>query len=155
MTQYILHVTSFSGLVPGARHFRGRVEGPHPGPCHGNRTHHNGTTVTCDEGHVLPKQVRWDVEAAWSQERHDRWAAAHFEGDGPQQFTSKKDVIDRAMIQFLDGSDDPCEKVEPAEEGDELWFGYVDPDGGPVDLDTIDDTDKAWGMMIARKDTSR
>lgn len=152
MAQYILHISSFGGLVPGASHYRGRVEGPHPESCHGGRVYnapgHRGKTI-CDQGHELPGQVRWDVEAAWSQEHHDRWAAVHFEGDGPQQFTSEKDVIDRAMIQFLDGSDGLCEKVDPAQEGDELWYGFVG-DASDLTVDELDATDNGYGMMIAR-----
>ncbi len=152
MTQYILHISSYDGLVPGARHYRGRVEGPRPESCHG-KIHYDGWKETCDEAHELPKRVRWDVEAAWSQERHDRWAAAQFEGAGPQQFDSKAEVMDRAMIQFLDGSDYPCEKVDPAEEGDELWYGWVCPDG-PGDWNDLQDPEDGWGCMIARKCTT-
>lgn len=151
MTQYILRVSSFDGLVPGAVHYRGRVEGDYPKSCHGG-SRHGGGKVTCFEGHELPDRVEWDVEAEWSQERHDRWHAKHFEGDGPQQFTSKKDVIDRAMIQFLDGSDYPCEKVDPAQEGDELWYGWISPEGGQ--FDDLQDPEDGWGMMIARKCTT-
>lgn len=152
MTQYVLHISSYGGLVPGAVHCRGRVEGPHPKPCHGNRTHHDGYKTVCDEGHELPGQVRWDVEAAWTVERHDRWAARDFEGDGPQQFDSKRDVMDRAVIQFLDGSDFPCEKVDPAAEGDELWYGWISPEGGQ--FDDLQDPEDGWGMMIARRCTT-
>ncbi|MGB6454804.1 MAG: hypothetical protein WBH47_09980 [Streptosporangiaceae bacterium] len=35
MTDYVLKISSFAGLVSGARHFRGRVEGPHEQSCHG------------------------------------------------------------------------------------------------------------------------
>lgn len=60
MTQYILHVSSYAGLVPGARHLTGRVEGPHPPSCHGS-THYNAPghrgKTTCDEGHEIPEQV--------------------------------------------------------------------------------------------------
>lgn len=95
--------------------------------------------------------IKWDVEAAWSRARHDRWAASHFEGDGPRQFDTQEDVIDRAMIQFLDGSENPCEPVEPAQEGDELWHGWVNPEGGM--FDDLTDPGDSWGMMIARKCT--
>lgn len=154
MTQYTLHVSSYEGIVPGAVHYRGRVKGPHPQSCHGsthfNAPGHRGKT-TCDQGHELPEQVTWDVEAAWSEERHERWAAKNFEGDGPQQFDTAKDVIDRAVIQFLDGSTAPCEEVKPAEEGDELWYGWINPDGD--DFDRYVDPEDGWGTMVARKCT--
>lgn len=153
--QYILHVSSYKDIVPWATHFKGHVEGEHPRPCHGNSTHHRDGGVFCDDGHKLPEQVRWDVEADWSDARMERYLAACSKAlrndertpDGPAQFDTEKDVIDRAVMQFLDGLD---HVNDPAVDGDELWFGFVDPDGGPVDLDTIDDTDKAWGMLIAK-----
>lgn len=158
MTQYILTVSSYAGLVPWARHFKGRVEGPHPEPCHGNSTifnppEHRGKTV-CAEGHELPKQVKWDVEAAWSEARHERYLAesakALREGlpgpDGPGQFDTEKAVVDRAIVQFLDG----LEHVnDPAVEGDELWYGYVDSGAGQAP-DQWDDPEDVWGMRIAR-----
>jgi hypothetical protein len=61
--------------------------------------------------------------------------------------------MDRAIIQFLDGSDYPCEKVEPAAEGDELWYGWVCPDG-PGDWTELQDPGDGWGCMIARKCTT-
>lgn len=157
MTQYILKISSFGGLVPGAKHFRGRVEGPYPQSCHGGTR--MGATKSgkteCSEGHVLPERAEWDVEAAWTEERYERYAAKRFEGDGPQAFLAQQDVIDRAIIQFLDGSGDDDRwwegRVEPAAEGDELWYGWVNPGGAEAD-DMVDPSD-GWGMMIARKNT--
>lgn len=156
MTQYIVNVSSFEGLVPGASHYRGRVQGPSPGSCHGG-TRMGGTKsgkTECFEGHVLPDRVEWDVEAAWSEERHRRWGAKHYEDAGPQQFGSTKEVLDRATEQFLDGSGGEDRwwetDVKPAEEGDELWYGWIDPSGGESGLN---DPSDGWGMMIARKCT--
>lgn len=150
MTQYILHISSYDGLVPGACHYRGRVEGPHPESCHGG-TRYSGGKVTCFKGHELPERVEWDVEAAWSEARYERYAACHFEGDGPGQFISQKDVMDRAMVVFLDGcSDWWAQKVDPAEQGDELWYGWVNPEGGQ--FDDLTDPGDGWGCMIARCD---
>ena len=152
MTQYILNISSYEGLVPGAVHYRGRVVGPYPTSCHGGTR--GGATasgkVECFEGHVLPDQVTWDVEADWSEERHDRWAAKHFEGDGPQQFLAEKDVIDRAIVQFLDGSEFPCEEVKAADEGDELWYGWIGEGDAAAELQ---DPSDGWGMRIAVKNT--
>jgi hypothetical protein len=145
MTQFILHISNYNGLVPGTWHFRGRVEGPHPQSCHGgsryNAPEARGKTV-CEEGHELPEQVKWDVEAEWTEERRDRWAAGNFEGPSPQQFDTEEAVLDRAMIQFLDGSGGLCE------EGDELWYGWINP------FNDLTDASDGWGMMIARKCTS-
>jgi hypothetical protein len=153
MTQYIVKVSDYGGLVPGAKHFRGRVEGPYPQSCHGAT--HMGATKSgkreCDEGHVLADRVTWDVEAEWTEERHERHAAAHYEGDGPQQFLTKRDVLDRAIVQFLDGSSFPCEEVQAAAEGDELWYGWIARAGGQDDEHV--DPEDGWGMMIARKNT--
>jgi len=157
MTHYILHISSYGGLVPGAQHYRGRVEGPRPKSCHGQE-HHGATKsgqVECDEGHVLPGQVSWEVEAAWTEAQYERWAAKSFEGDGPTAFYTSREVMDRAMVQFLDGSggDDRWweQRVEPAAEGDELWYGWIAREGGQDD-EYVDDSD-GWGTLVARKNT--
>ena len=46
------------------------------------------------------KRTEWDVEAAWSKERYERYAASGFEGDGPNQFRTEQDVIDTAAARF-------------------------------------------------------
>lgn len=148
--QYVLEVMSFAGVVPGARHFKGRVKGEHPPSCHGG-TMYSNLGKTCMQGHPLAERTEWQVEAGWTEERYERWAAKHFEGDGPSQFLSKKDVIDRAMIVFLDGTDPAhwwAQKVEPAKDGDELWYGYIHPEGFPYD--ESEDYSDGWGSMIAR-----
>lgn len=71
MTDYILHVTSFRGLAPGAVHYRGQVKGPRPQSCHGGTRHGNWNLpegdprrgkTTCEKGHLIPGRVEWDVE---------------------------------------------------------------------------------------------
>lgn len=157
MTQYILHISSYAGLVGGAKHFRGRVEGPYAESCHGGSRYNapgaRGKTI-CEEGHEIPSgRVSWEVEAVWSDEHYKRYADNHFEGDGPGQFLSAKDVMDTAIVRFLDGADKWYEQeVEPAQEGDELWYGWVNPEGGQ--LDDLQDPEDGWGMMIARKCTT-
>lgn len=147
--QYILKISDYGGLVAGASHFRGRVEGERPKSCHGAH-HYDGGKETCDQGHELPGQVSWEVEAHWTEEHFERYMAAGQPGDSPSQFTSKKDVMDRAIIVFLDGCDDWwAQKVEPAEEGDELWYGWVCPDGDAMSAD-LQDPEDSWGMRIAR-----
>jgi len=146
--QYVLKISSFAGIVPGARHYRGRVEGEYPESCHGGTRHYGGKT-TCFEGHELPDRVTWDVEADWSEERLERWAAARFEGPSPQQFDTKEEVIDRAVVQFLDGFTSQGTVVnDPARDGDELWYGYVHPEGFPYD--ESEDYSDGWGSCIAR-----
>ena len=151
MADYILHVMSYAGTVPGAVHYRGRVEGEHPKSCHGGTTYHGGGPeelrgkTTCAQDHVLPEQVTWCVEAAWTEERYDRWAAREFESPGPQQFTSEQDVIDAAAGRFLGTL--PCrrweEQVTPGQPGDKLWAGWI---ARPQDRDL---TEENWGTVIA------
>lgn len=157
MTQYILTISSYAGIVPWAVHYKGVVKGPHPPSCHGGTTYHGSDgplrgKTTCSEGHELPKQAEWQVEAAWTEERYSRYAAGHFEGDSPSVFTDKREVMDCAIIRFLDGADQWWEqKVPPAEEGDELWYGWI----GDREADAeLQDPEDGWGMMIARKCTS-
>jgi hypothetical protein len=159
VTQYILNVQSYVGIVAGATHYKGTVKGPHPESCHGG-TRFNGQAgplhgkTTCFEGHELPGQVEWQVEARWTEARYERYAAAHFEGDGPSQFRDKQDVIDTAILRFL-GDYQPAEwwedkGVPVPEEGDELWYGWVCPEGFEDDQDE----DDGWGCMIARRCTT-
>jgi hypothetical protein len=141
MTRYILHISSYAGIVPGAVHYQGRVEGEHPGSCHGS-TRFNAPESrgkwTCEQNHEMPEQVKWSVEAAWTEGQYERRAAKHFEGAGPQQFASEQDVKDAAIARFTGAA--PCqwweEAVTAGEPGDTLYFGYIpsgqhepDPDG--------------------------
>jgi hypothetical protein len=128
MTDYVLHISSYAGIVPGARHYRGRVEGPHPVPCHGgtvfNAPRSRGKW-TCTEGHELPVREEWDVEAAWTEERFNRWDYRHFEGAGPGQFLSEQAVIDAAVRRF--SGQDPVQwwehpGVVPGQPGDRLLY---------------------------------
>ena len=148
MTDYILHISSFEGIVSGACHYRGRVEGPHPDSCHGalhyNAPGHRGQS-TCDEGHVIPEQVTWTVEAAWTEEQYERWAARHFDGPGPEQFSSEQEVIDTAVARFLGQLparewENPA--VTPGGPGDRLWAGWV---SRPQNQDLVEEN---WGTVL-------
>jgi hypothetical protein len=132
MTRYILRVSSFAGTVPGATHFRGRVEGELARSCHGgthfNAPEHRGVT-TCDEGHLIPGRVSWEVEDRWSEERLDRLAAGGYKASGPAQFGDALAVIRAAISRFsglwsvrryLDE-----DGVVTGEPGDELWYGQI------------------------------
>lgn len=145
--KYSLRITSYSGLVAGAVHYRGRVDGEHPRSCHG-ASHYNAPKSrgkhTCDKGHIIPEQISWDVEASWTEERYERWAAKRFEGDGPTQYTVESDLIRDAIQRFL--GEYPHQWWEddfPAPQpGDQLYLGHLallmdepDPDG--------------WGHMLA------
>lgn len=114
MTDYELRISSWAGVVPGAKHFRGRVQGPHPESCHGgtvfNAPAHRGRT-TCEQGHELPERDEWDVEAAWAEARYERYMRAHFKGDGPDQFLSENAVITAAVRRFT--GQDPARWWEP------------------------------------------
>lgn len=127
MTDYELRITSYAGIVPGATHFRGHVAGPHPESCHGgthyNAPEHRGKT-TCEQGHELSGRDEWDVEAAWTQERYERYERAHYEGDGPDQFGTEEGVIDAARRRFT--GEFPARWWEPdvviGQPGDRLLF---------------------------------
>jgi len=159
VSDWILHISSWAGTVPGAVHYRGRVEGEHPRSCHGGTVFHGGGPpelkgkTTCAEGHVLPEQVRWDVEAPWTEERHERWAAGGFEGAGPQQFASEQEVVTAAAGRFtgklpVQAWEDPA--VTLGQPGDRLWAGWI---ARPQDRDL---TEKNCGTVIAEvpRDTS-
>jgi hypothetical protein len=150
--KYELHISSYAGLVAGAVHYRGRVVGEHSRSCHGGTTYnhpdHRGKTI-CSEGHVLPEQVEWEVEAPWTEERYERWAARRFEGDGPQQYTDEAELVQDAIGRFLGLL--PCrwweEAVPPAEPGDELYLGYASLRGDEPSPD-------GYGHRIAVRETA-
>jgi hypothetical protein len=127
---YRLRVSSYIGLVPWATHFTGRVRGEDAPLCHGTTEHFNAPghrgISTCDEGHEILKPIEWDVEAAWTEARYERYSAAHFEGNGPNQFSTEQEVIDRAIVAFLDGQNGMwwAEIIEPAKQGDRLLDEY-------------------------------
>jgi hypothetical protein len=127
MTDYVLKISSYAGLVAGARHYRGRVEGPHPKSCHGGTVFHGSTgKTTCAEGHEIPKQVTWDVEEPWTEERYQRYAAEHFEGDGPSQFLTKRRVVEVAVLRFAGSAQRRWFEEEPVvgEAGDRLFYHW-------------------------------
>ena len=152
MANYTLTVTTYVGnpTVPWASHFVGRVHGENPGPCHGNVTHYNAPghrgKTTCEKGHELSKRTEWDVEAAWSKERYERYAASGFEGDGPNQFRTEQDVIDTAAARFLGKLPNQWWEsgVAPGEPGDKLYAGWIPRTNGDRDL-----IQENWGTVIA------
>ncbi len=100
-----------------------------------------GARSACDQGHLLPDQVEWDVEASWTPEQRDRWAAVNYEGDGPGQFTDQGGLI-RVAIQRFRGELARQwweEDIPPAQPGDRLYLGFV-----PID---DDDIDEEWGRL--------
>lgn len=147
--KYVLKITSFGGIVPGAYHFRGRVEGEFPRSCHGgtsyNAPEHRGKT-TCELGHEIPKQIEWDIEASWSEERYDRWAAGHYEDDGPSQFTDKDELIKTAIARFKNEFPHPWyeEDYPIPQKGDQLYIGWI-----PVGLEGENDMiEEDWGKLL-------
>lgn len=131
MTDYVLEVRSFAGIVPGARHFKGMVKGPRPEPCHGGTITHHGASgplqgkTTCGAGHVMPEKTEWEVEATWDEARYDRYAAAHFEGDGPGQFTDERKLFEAARARFLGETGERGwwePRHVPGEPGDRLYY---------------------------------
>lgn len=146
MADFVLEISSFEDIVPGARHYRGRVKGESPRSCHGSMSYndpeHRGAW-SCSEGHELPERAEWDVEAAWTEERYERYAARQFEGDGPGQFSGEAEVIEAAVRRFT--GQDPARWWEDApvtgQPGDRLFCGFVPLD--PADVDGC------WGALIA------
>lgn len=148
MTDHHLQISSYAGLVGGARHYRGRVRAEAPKSCHGGLIF-NGEGYRCAEGHPLPDRADWDVEDSWTEERYERWHAASFEGDGPGQFLDQKRLIEVAVGRFTDTL--PArwweEKHEPGKPGDRLILGsgIYDPD----DEDTPSpDGVHRWGSIL-------
>lgn len=108
MTDYYLRVSSYAGYVAWAKHFRGRVIGPHLYPACG---HNEGTTYNSPESRgkwtcrvcpaEQPDRLEWDVDAIWTQARYDRYQASGFELDGPSQFLSMVALINAAIARFI------------------------------------------------------
>lgn len=128
MTDYVLKVQSWGGMVPGAKHYRGRVEGPWPKSCHGG-TIWSDRGQTCAEGHSLPKRIEWDVDASWTAEHWNRYIALPFDSreDGPGQFLDLKTLIDTAIGRFLgqlpvNGGEEEGEVGQP---GDRLYYHWL------------------------------
>lgn len=149
MTDYVLEVRSFSGIVPGARNFRGTVKGPHPESCHGGTTFHGSTgRTTCAEDHDIPPRTEWQVEAAWTEERYERYAARHFEGDGPAQFLDEKSLAEAARKRFLGEAprQEWDEHYTPGEPGDRLYWEVL-----PEQVLPDDQVEERW----VREDAER
>lgn len=145
MTDYILQLSYFGGIVPGSTHFRGRVEGPHASSCHGSQ--HMGPDTdhkwACEQGHILPDKIDWEVEAVWTEERYERWAAQGFEGDMPTQFQSPKDVIEAAKARFLGETGERKwfeDEFIPGQPGDRLFLDFIPRDESELDAE--------WGHQI-------
>jgi hypothetical protein len=149
MSGYFLEISSYGGLVAGARHYRGWVKGEYPKSCHGGTVFSGGKT-TCAEGHELPERADWQVEEPWTEERYERFAAAHFEGDGPGQFLDQERLLEVAIGRFTGELPARWWEDKPAvgKPGDKLYLGsavYRDIDethtpypGGPP-----------WGSVLA------
>ena len=154
MTDYHLTISSFSGLLAVARHYRGRVTGPEAELCHGTTVHYNTPDnpgrKTCDEGHILSRRADWEVEESWTEPQYERWAAMHFEGDGPGQFLDQKRLIEVAIGRFKGELESHWwdEKALPGRPGDRLILGgghYGEPDENTPKPDGI----HAWGSVLA------
>jgi hypothetical protein len=145
MTDYVLKVSSYGGIVPGATHYRGRVEGPHPESCHGSMTYNAPESRgkwTCEQGHELPRRADWAVEAPWSEGRYERYSAKQFEGDGPEQFKDQQKVIETAVKRFTGELVHNWweDKHVPGQPGDRLFLGFVARDESEIDV--------AWGRLM-------
>lgn len=131
-----------------AWHWWATVEGEHPKSCHGG-SHYNAPgsrgKTTCEQGHEIPEQVRWEVEAPWTEDRYQRYAARSFEGAGPCQFDSEQEAIDTAIGRFLGTL--PVQwwegEVTTGDPGDKLWANWVShkPDDPNVQAN--------WGTVLA------
>lgn len=152
MTDFELHVSSYSGIVAGAVHFYGRVQGPHPESCHGRMSYndlkHRGKW-TCKRGHQIPARVEWDVNAGWTEDRYMRYADKGFEGDGPNAFRLEETLIDVAAKRFR--GEIPHHwwegEVPPSRPGDRLFYGssIFDPEGEQPDRSPL----PPWGSVLA------
>lgn len=126
VTDYILKIMNYDGFP----HYRGRVEGPHPRSCHGNLSFNAPEARgkwTCAEGHQIPDQVTWDVDADWTEARYERLAARHFEGDGPGQFRTAAGVVETAVKRFRGEIRQApwLNQHVPGEPGDRLYLDFI------------------------------
>jgi hypothetical protein len=129
---YTLRIMSYSGTVPWAKHYTGRVEGEYPTSCHGG-TRFNGADgplkgkTTCFEGHILPEKIEWAVEASWSEGKYERFAANHFDGDGPNQYLEESDLVRDAIQRFLGVYPQQWweEQYPLPQPGDQLYLGHL------------------------------
>jgi hypothetical protein len=134
VTDYVLKISSFSGIVPGAHHFRGRVEGPYPRSCHGGKSS-RGNRWYCEENHEIPDHIKWDVDALWSEADYDRYQASDFELDGPGQFTDETQLIDAAIRRFNYEREPEWweEKYPSPQPGDRLYLRWLPSEVLPDD----------------------
>lgn len=151
MTDYVLKISSYRGISPGAKHWRGRVQGEYPESCHGGMITRNGEK-RCDEGHLIPRRAEWPVEAVWTEARYERLAARHFDGDGPEQFLSYGNVIATATERFR--GEHPHQwweaEITPGQPGDRLFLGHVPMQDEDIDVDDRDlDGQPPYGTMLA------
>lgn len=161
MTDYVLHVMSFQGIVSGATHFRAKVEGPHPKSCHGGQMLVPGNpNWLCAEGHEIPRRTEWQVEEPWGKERYERWAALEFEGAGPAQFNSEAELVAAARARFLGEAAAQWweEKPVPGQPGDRLFYSLLPAEMLPEEESEAhkrEDRERraaglpAWGDLIA------
>lgn len=161
MTDYVLETSSFAGFVWGAKHFTGTVKGPHPKACHGRTIHFNAPELrgkrSCDEGHELPEQISWGVDAYWTEGHYDRYRASGYEADGPGQFVNELDLVTTAVQRFL--GDVPSHVADydrwweepgvPGEQGDRLFYLDLPYGDEPVIPWTDDREMPEPGMLLA------
>lgn len=134
MTDWYLRISSYAGVVPWAKHFRGRVVEEFTrcpkGHGHTSRSHGKTTCVPC--GTIIPDPREWDVEGFWSEAKYTRYANASFEGDGPAQFTDKAELIKVAVQRWTGETPDGYELYDrwwedgpkaPSQPGDRLILG--------------------------------
>lgn len=130
MTDYVLKISSYRGIVPGATHLRGRVEEPYPESCHGGMSYNASSArgeYSCAKGHIIPRRIEWDVEEPWTEKEIRRFSARKFEADGPGQFASRRHLINVAIGRFC-GYYLPRwfeEKPVIGQPGDRLYYHWL------------------------------
>lgn len=154
MTDYHLKISSYAGILAWAAHYRGRVEGPHPRPCHGNSTTYSQGKNTCTECKAeLPKRVDWEVEEPWTEARYEKYAASGFEDDSPTQFTDQTVLIETAIKRFTGELEHQWWEDEPVRgaPGDRLILGsgLIDPEDVDEDTPGPEGTSYHWGQVLA------
>jgi hypothetical protein len=164
MTDYVLHVMSYKGVVPWAVHFKGKVEGPSVPSCHGAMKFNSRGSGkwTCAEGHEIPDKAEWQVEAAWDEDRYERYAAGHFEDAGPSQFLAEEELLAAARARFLGEIPAPRGWEDKAavagQPGDRLFYAVLPENSAPEDqrpIDLMADAARreaglpAWGDLVA------
>jgi hypothetical protein len=140
MNRYTLRVVSWAGTVPWAKHYSGRVVGE----LDQRATIMRGGKWFDRDGNEYPERAEWDVYAHWTEAQNDRWAAGHYEDDGPNQFATEQEVIDAAVKRFTGEWEtrwwEP--EVPKAEPGDELYYDYI-----PFKPEEVDGV---YGSLLAK-----